>query len=208
MEISRRDRRALLLGGVGLGLIAMYFLAIEPLASAYAKLVADHDRLAAKVARRIHDNRKAEYYAGRLKEYEQTAGELSGPKPYDEQITAVGEQIIAAAQKSGVQLRGATPTAAVPWGNDPTLEMALFHIDGEVRWENLMTAGRGWENVFKFIANLYRIPGVLSVERLDLSGERKKGSPNDPSQGGKIALRLAVSVLVEATPSREEPWAR
>jgi hypothetical protein len=216
VALSTRDRRALILGGVGLGVIALYLLVIEPLADAYGELVGDHERLAARVARTIHDNRKAAYYAERLADYEQSAGELLPARPYDEQITAVGEQITAAAQQSGIQLQGFTPTSAVPWGQDPALALALFHIDAETSWPQLKRAASSWENVFKFVAALYRIPGVLSVERLDLSSETSRraggppgrGGPGGPSQGGKITLRLAVSVLVEATPQSEAMWAR
>ncbi len=206
MALSERDRKALVSGGVALGAIGLYVLLIEPLARAYADLVADHERLASKVARSVHVNRKAAYFAEQLAEYEQIAGELSPPKPYDEQITTIGEQIIAAAQKSGVQLRGSTPTAPVPWAEDPTLEMALFRIDAQA----------GWENVFKFIASVCRIPGVLSVEQLDLSGGPKKGGskgpkargPARPGGNGKITMRLTVSVLAAAPAKSEILWAR
>jgi type II secretory pathway component PulM len=213
MALSARDRRAAILGSVGLGLIGLYLLAIEPLAKAYEDLVSDHERLAAKVARTIRDNRKAEYFAERLADYEQTAGELSPPRPYDEQITTVGEQITAAAQQSGIQLQGFTPTSAVPWGEDPALELALFHIDAQTSWQQVTRAAASWENVFKFIASLYRIPGVLSIERLDLSSVASKGGPSEggpdgPGKGGKITLRLTVSVLVKAASKNEGPWAR
>ncbi|MCK4342714.1 MAG: type II secretion system protein M [Phycisphaerae bacterium] len=205
MALNARDRRALILGGVGLGLLALYFGLLEPAAKAYDDLAAEHERLAGQVARTLHNNQKAEYYAERLKEYEQTAGELVQPKPYDEQITTIGEQIMTAAQKSGLQLRSSTPSAAAPWGDDPALELATFQIDAEVAWPNAMASRPGWENVFKFIGNLYRIPGVLSVERLDLTGELMKGKPNDPNVGGKISVRLTVSVLAAAPSSDRAP---
>lgn len=217
MKLNDRDRRALILGGTALGLIVLYFGGIEPLAEAHDELVNEHDRLAGRVARAVRDNRKAEYFSEQIAEYEQAAGELSPPKPYDEQITTVGEQILATAQKSGIQLRGATPTAAVPWAEDPAFQMALFHIDAEA----------GWESVFKFVGSLYRIPGVLSVERLDLSSKAKKGGPSrggPPARGGppgrggggprggggssKVTMRLTVSVLVAAAEESDDPWAR
>ncbi len=209
MALSQRDRRALILGGVALGAISLYLLAIEPLAVAYADLTNEHDQLAGRIARTVHVHRKAAYLAEQIAEYTQQVGELSPPKPYDEQITTVGEQIIAAAQKSGVQLRGATPTAAVPWAEDPALSMALFHIDAEAKWSSLMDSDKGWTNVFKFIAAVYRIPGVLSVEQFNLStAAQQKGKSKGRQQGGTLALRLTVSVLTAAASESAEAWSR
>jgi hypothetical protein len=213
MALNERDRRAVTLGAVALAIIAAYFLVIEPLANAYDGLVAEHDRLAARVARAIQDNRKAEYYTKRIADYEQSSGELTPPPPYDEQITTVGGQIIAAAQKSGVQLKGFTPTAATIWAEDPALALASFHVDVEVQWPQPKRAAASWENVFKLIANLYRIPGVLSVERLDLSSPASKGGAGGPGgrrgpgKGGKIVVRLTISVLVKASAESDGPWA-
>lgn len=203
MALSEKDRRALVWGGLALGLIAAYFLAIEPLANAYDRLVTDHDRFAAQVARVMLANRKTEYFAERITEYEQTSGALSPPKPYDEQVTTVGERIVMAAQQSGIQLQGFAPAAATPWADDSAMEMALFHIDAETKWPNVMKSDTKWENVFKFIAGLYRIPGVLSVERLDLSSvQQKKGS------GGRLTVRLTLSVLAAASPKSDDLWAK
>lgn len=216
MALNERDRRAIQLGAVALAVIAAYFLVVEPLANGYDGLVAEHDRLATRVARSIQDNRKAAYYTQRLADYEQSSGALAPPPPYDEQITTVGGQIIAAAQKSGVQLKGFTPTAAAVWAEDPTLALASFHADVEVQWPQPKQAAASWENVFKFIASLYRVPGVLSVERLDLSSPASKGGaggpggprgPGGPGEGGKIVVRLTVSVLVKATSESDDPWA-
>ena len=80
-------------------------------------------------------------------------------------------------------------TGAKAWPENPSLEIASINIDAEA----------GWENVFKFVAALYRIPGVLSVERMDLPGKSKKG--------GKLTLRLTVSVLIKAAPRDEDRWA-
>ncbi len=179
MTLSERDRKALKMGVIGVALIASYILAIEPMAKAYANLQADHDRIAAKVARAMHNVRKVEYYTQRLAEYEEAVGELSPARPYDEQISSTGEQIITAAQQGGVQLQGFTPTAGVVWADDPTLQTVMFRIDAEA----------DWGNVFKFIRSLYRIPGVLSVESLDLS--------SDPEKGGKIKMGMTISALAK-----------
>jgi len=186
MEISERDKRALKLGGLGLGIIAAYFLVVEPLISSYDGLVADHKVLAAKVKRVIYENRKTKYLIERIAECEEKSGELLPPKPYSEQITTVGDKITTAAQKTGVEMKNSTRTAAKPWPDDPTLEMALIHVDAQA----------GWENVFKFIGELYRIPGVLSVEQMNLS--------SGPKKGGKITLTLTVSVLVQASPEGKQ----
>ena len=207
MELSTRDRRAVIFGGVGLGLIAVYFLGLEPLARAYGRLSSEHDRLAGRVARALYETQKAAYYTERIAQHEEAFGELVSPKPYDEQVTTVGAQILTAAQTNGLQLRGVTPAEAGPWADDPTLALALFHVDAEVMWENARTAGGSWEQVFKFIASVYRIPGVLSVERLDLSSDIKPGQAYDPNKPGKLTVRLTVSVLVGAHPGSSDPWA-
>jgi hypothetical protein len=99
-------------------------------------------------------------------------------------------------------------------------------IDAEVMWQNMPegageggpTAEAGWENVFKFIAALYRIPGLLSVEQMDLTvaagapGGGPPGMPpgmgGAPGQPGRLGTRLTASVLVAANPRSEERGAR
>ncbi|HEX2922532.1 MAG TPA: hypothetical protein VHS28_00710, partial [Chloroflexota bacterium] len=63
MALSQRDRRAILVGGVGLCLVLLYLFVIEPAALAYADLVAEHERLAGKVARAIYTQKKNAYLA-------------------------------------------------------------------------------------------------------------------------------------------------
>jgi type II secretory pathway component PulM len=181
MALSERDRRAVLMGGVGLGLVVLYLLVIEPLASGYAGMVAEHGRLAGQVARAVYSQKKNAYLARQVAEYEEKNGSLTAPKPFGEQISVVGEQIVAAAQARGVQLKGTTPAAGTAWQDDPTLEMAVVRIEAEAEWEK----------TFEFIAALYRVSGVLSVEQLEMT--------SDPKKGGKITLRLAVSVLASKT---------
>ena len=110
-------------------------------------------------------------------------------KRYSEQITTVGEQIVAAAQKNGVQLKGTTPSAVRAWPPDPTLQLAPVLIEADA----------DFEPVFKFIDALYRIDGVLSVESLDLTG--------DPKKGGKLKMRLTISVLVKSQQTGGARWA-
>ncbi len=185
MALSERDRRALVRGGIALGVIAVYFLGIDPLLAWYDALVSRHEANAASVARVITNQRKAGHYRDQVSEMEEEVGGLSTPKPYSEQITAMSEKVITAAQQSGLNLKGATPTAAIAWPEDPSLKQASILIDAEA----------GWENVFKFIAALYRTEGVLSVEQIELSGE-----------GGKV-VKLTISVLVKAPESSDDPWA-
>lgn len=181
MALSERDRRAVLMGGIGLGLVLLYLFVIDPLASGYAKLVAEHERLAARVARAVYSQKKNAYLAKQVAQYEENTGSLAAPKPYGEQVSAVGEQIVAAAQANGVQLKGTTPAAGIAWPDDATLEMAIVRIDGEAEWEK----------TFQFIAALYQVNGVLSVEQLEMT--------SDPKKGGKITLRLSISVLASKT---------
>ncbi len=186
MALSERDRRALILGGAALGIIAAYLLVVKPLVNGYHGLLREHDAVAQAAARKVYEQRKADYLTAAVKEWEDKAGTLSPPKPYSEQITAVGERIVAAAQESGVQLQGTTPSAASAWPGDGQVSQATMQIEAQ----------SNWESVFKFVAALYRIPGVVSVETMDLTGE--KG-------GEKLKLRLGVSVLV--APVSEKRWA-
>ncbi len=187
MVISERDRRAILLGVSALGLIAVYLLAIAPAVRGYRDLVDRHDRAESLVDRRIEKERKARVLAIRVKEWEAKAGEFEPARPYSEQISAVGERIVAAAQESGVNLQGTTPGTATPWPDDVRAAYTPVQIEAQA----------GWENVFKFVAALYRIPGVISVEQMDLNGEGK-GSEN-------LKVRLSISVLV--APASDKPWA-
>lgn len=185
MALNERDRRAVVMGGAGLGLIVLYMLVIEPMASGYASLVSQHDDLADRVARAVYTQKRNAHCARQVVEYEQKSGPLLPAKPYGEQMTSVVEQIVAAAGPAqapdSVKIKGATPAAPVAWAEDPSLAMAQIRIDAEA----------DWEKIFEFIASVYRIPGVLSVEQMELTG--------DPKKGGKIALRLSVSVLAKVS---------
>jgi len=202
MALTSRDRRALRYGAGGVALLVLYFFAVEPLAGGYFRLREEHQRLAIRLARRGYETQKAAYFAARLAEFERAGGALRPPRPYDQEIAALGEQIVAAAQQSGVQLSGATPTPAVPWGDDPTLALALVNLEAQVQWPAPLQADEIWANVFAFLQRLYRIPGVLSVERLDLASAVQQGG--GPVKGGTITLRLTVSVLVQAANEDEQ----
>lgn len=190
MAMTERDRKALKRGGVALGAIVMYFLVIEPVASGYDDLVATHTLLADQVKRAVYDNQKAKYEVKQVAKWEEKAGDLSPPKPYSEQITAVGTALVTAAQKGGVKIKNSAWTGPKPWADDVTLDIVSLRLDAEA----------GWENVFKFIAELYRIPGVLSIEQMGLTG--------DPKKGGKLSLRLTVSAMVKAASDTQEPWSK
>lgn len=207
MALNDRDRRALVLGGVGAGIVLAYLFVLEPAVGMYNGLVAEHDHLARQVARVARDTQQAAYYEKEIAQYESQHGPLGESQPFDKQLSLVGEQLIGAAQQSGLNLRGATPTAGPPWGDDPSLQLALFRIDAEVQWPNAQMAGQTWENVFKFIALAYRIPGVLSVERLDLSGDAPPGG-GDPRKPGKLTVQVTFSVLAQATEEGGGLWTR
>jgi hypothetical protein len=206
MALSQRDRRAITIGGGALAAIALYFFVLEPGTAAYARLTRDHSQLAQQIAGTIRDRDKAAYYEERLTEYEAVVGELAPPKPYDEQITTIGTKLLEAAGKAGVALHNANPSAATIWGEDPALSVARFHIDAEVAWKKAAQAPQKWESIYTFIQNVYQIPGVLSVEQFDLTADIEKKPPNDPNLGGKLMLRLVVSVLTESSPEEESPW--
>ena len=190
MALTNRDRRALILGGTALAAVVLYVLLIEPVVSAYDQMVDEHDALAARIGRVLYDNQQAKYFTEQVAEWEQAYCELGEPKRYDEQITTVSGQIVAAAQSSGIKLGRTSPASGTPWADDPKLQMALIHLDAE----------GGWEKVFKFVAALYRIQGLLSVEHLDLSAEPKKPD--------KIKINLTVSVLALAAEASEDLWAK
>ncbi|MEP0842258.1 MAG: type II secretion system protein M [Phycisphaerae bacterium] len=177
--MSPRDRRALILGGAALGLIGLYFGVLEPAGGWYARLRRQHAAQADRIREAVNAARRLASFQDQIQEWQERTGPLVPRRGYSEQITAVGGRIIAAAGENQVQLQGATPTAPTPWPDDRRLEQALIHVDGQAEWEN----------VFKFIAALYRIEGILSVEQLELTGEGK---------GGPIKLRVSVSVLMTA----------
>lgn len=206
MALSTRDRRALVAGAVGLGVLGVYFLGIEPAARAYGRLSDGHDRLAAQLARARQNQAKAAYYRQRIADFEKDTGELLPPRPAAEQMTAVAAALMTAAQQSGVQLRTVTPAAPSPWGDDPALALAVLQVDAEVGWPKADLSAQAWSNIFKFMRQAYRIPGVLSVERCDLGSELPPGPPNNPNAGGKINVRLTISVLTAAAREDDAPW--
>jgi len=180
MVLSDRDRRALKLGGTVLAVAAAYFLVIDPLWGWYDARASQHSRATEQVARAVGRQRKADYYARQVADWEDKSGRLTTPEPYARQITEVSGRIMAAAQQAGVQVKGTTPTAPAVWPDDPTLQRASILIEADAEWEG----------VFRFIAGLYQSEGILSIEELDLSGDAKKG--------GRINLKLTVSFLVQA----------
>ena len=180
MVLNKRDRRALKLGGTALAVMAVYFFGIEPLWGWYDARVSVHSRATEQVARAVGRQRKADYYAHQVADWESKAGRLTTPRPYAQQITEVSGRIMAAAQQAGVQVKGTTPTAPAVWPDDPSLQRASILIEAEAEWES----------VFRFIAGLYQAEGILSVEEVDLSGDAKKG--------GRLNLKLTVSFLVQA----------
>jgi len=186
MALIERDRRALILGGGALVVLAVYFLGIEPLWGWYDGLVSGHTGAANEVARIVGNEREARYYATQIPEWEEQVGKLSVPKPFAEQVTAVSERIVAAAAESGLQLKGASPGAPVAWADDPGLQRASILIDAEA----------DWEKVFKFIAALYRSEGILSVEQMELSSKK----------GKKLTVKLTVTFLVQAPAEGRNPW--
>ncbi|NLX07909.1 MAG: type II secretion system protein M [Phycisphaerae bacterium] len=188
MNLTQRDKRALTLGAIGLAAIAGYLLIIEPALTSYDELRATHAANAAKVAKLLLDRQKSVYLSTKLDQWREKAGEFAPPDEYGRRMTVVGDGLVAAVQRGGLQLKHSTWSATRSWNEDPTLALAMLQIDGEA----------GWENVFKFIAELHRIPGVLSIESLDLSG--------DPKKGGNLTVRMTVSVLVKAAEKGPKRW--
>lgn len=190
MALSDRDRRALALGGAGLLLIGVYVFGIEPAWAWYDGIVAEHESQAARLARVRSNEAKADYYARQIEQWEKEVGALSPPRLYSEQVSAVTEKIISAAQPNGTELKGLSPAAPAVWPEDPKYDRAAVLIDAEA----------GWPDVFKFIDALYHIEGVLSVEQLEFAG--------DPKKGGKLGVKLNVSVLVLAPEDSQGGWSR
>ncbi len=186
MEITQRDRRALVYGGLGLGIIFLYLFVVEPLLDRYDKLVLEHKTLSAKLAHSMRDSKKVKYLSEYVKSEEERTGTISNLRPYSEQITAMSEKIMTAGQ-CGVRIKNSSWVAPRLWPEDPKLEMAQIQIDAE----------GDWEAVCRFLAALYKTDGVFSVEQMDLSGK-----------GGRITLKLTVSVLVQATLSEKDRWTR
>ncbi len=190
MAISARDRRALIVGGAAIALIAVYVKIVEPAWTRYDRMVSDHATASLRLAQGVYDRQKQAHQREQVREWEEKSGPLGAPKPYAEGITAIGSQIVAAGQSGGVELQGTTPGAGTPWVDDPQLQQSIIQIEGKA----------DWENVFKFIAALYRIEGVLSVEQMDLS-------VSDPKKPGKLNLRLNVSVLLQGEKGGGVKWA-
>jgi hypothetical protein len=190
MEISPRDRRALVMGVCALAVIVLYFAVLEPVWGWYDRMADAHATAALRLGQAVYDRQKQVHQREQVREWEAVSGSLGAPKLYAEGMTYIGAQIIAAGQSSGVELQGTSPGAGAPWVEDPRLQQSVIQIDGKA----------DWENVFKFITALYRIEGVLSVEQMDLS-------ISDPKKPGKLNLRLSVSVLLQGESGGGAKWA-
>ena len=189
MTMSERDRRALILGGVGLGAVALYLLAIEPALLRYNQLVVDHRRNSAQTNKINLENKQAKYYADRITEWEEQVCELSEPKSLSVQVTKLREQIISAAKSSGAKLKGSTSVTETTWDADQRLRKILMRLEAEA----------GWEDAFKFVDALYKIENVISVEELDLKGDEKSG--------GRLTVTLTLSVLAKPDSEAQKTWA-
>jgi hypothetical protein len=180
MALSPRDRRALVLGGAGLAAILGYLFVIEPLWDRYDALVTRHQHLETQLTQAARKRQREQVARQRIADWEARTAALVQPRPYGEQITRISDGIVSASQQTSAQVRNANWAAPTVWPEDPALEMTVVRLEAEA----------DWEAVFRFIDALYRLDGVLSVEELDLS--------TDPRKGGKVTMRLTVSVLLAA----------
>ena len=124
MALSERDRRALIMGAAVLVLLAVYIKGIRPLSAWHDGLVTVHAADAHSVDRILADQDKAARWKKQIEKREPEVGELMPPAVYSEQITRLTEQILAAAGKSGVELKESTPSAATSWPEDPALQQS------------------------------------------------------------------------------------
>ncbi len=180
MKLSERDRRAVLLGAAGLGLLVAYLYGVEPGLDWYEHLRADHERASGQLAKQAYEAQERVFLAGQVARWEQGSGVIERPRPYSEEVTRLGARIVAAAQESGVELKGSSSTPPVPFMDDAALDMVTLLVDFNCQWEQF----------FKFVDAMYKTPGVLSVEQASING--------DPKKGGKLDVKLTVSVLVKA----------
>ncbi|MFA5864577.1 MAG: hypothetical protein WC975_07795 [Phycisphaerae bacterium] len=189
MKINEKDRRAIIFGVAGLGVILLYLLIVGPLIDSYDTLIGTHQQLSSKVGKILRDNKKTKYLSETIKAWEDKTGCQTAVKPYSEQITVLGDRIMTAGQ-CGVQIKNSNWVAPRIWPDDPSLEMAQIQLEAEGDWERVCT----------FLAALYRTDGIFSIERMDLQGSPKKD--------GKVTVRLTVSVLVEAGKQHKDNWTR
>jgi hypothetical protein len=179
MELTKRDRRAMIFGGAGLAVILIYLWMIEPMLNRYDELTAEHDRLSARAASLLGDERAKPAMEKYIGECESKVGPMAVPGVYSNEITQVGDRIMTAGQ-CGVQIKNTRWISPRPWFDDPKLSMAMVQIDCEGQWES----------VCKFLAALYRTEGIFSVEQMDMTGDAQKG--------GMVTMKLTVSVIVQS----------
>jgi hypothetical protein len=179
MELTKRDRRAVIWGGAGLAVILVYLWLIEPVLNRYDALAAEHTRLGAQAASLLGDERAMPAMEKYIGDCETKVGPMAVPGLYSSEMTKVGDKIMTAGQ-CGVQIKNTRWISPRPWFDDPKLSMAMVQIDCEGQWES----------VCKFLAALYRTEGIFSVEQMDMAGEAQKG--------GTITMKLTVSVIVQS----------
>jgi type II secretory pathway component PulM len=189
MEISSRDKRAIVFGAIGIAIIAVYLCAVEPALAAYDRICGEHCRLTDRVTKALRENDSTRLARGAsaLAEAEKRYGAISTPKGYSEQMTCVSDRITTAGQ-CGVQIKNTSWIAAKQWPDDAGLQMAQVQIDAEGDWDSLC----------RFLAALNHTEGVLSVEQIDIGA----GSP------GRLHSRLTLSVLVQADTQTKDRWTR
>lgn len=184
MELTKRDRRAVVWGGSGLVIVLVYLWMIEPVLNRYDEMRVGHAIFSSHVASLIQDQRATPVMEKYISDCESKVGPISEPELYSGEITKVSDNIMTAGQ-CGVQIKNTRWIAPRPWAMDPKLSMAQVQIDCEGQWES----------VCKFLTALYRTSGIFSVEQMDMSGDVQKG--------GMITMKLTVSVIVRSAPQAQ-----
>jgi hypothetical protein len=184
MELTKRDRRAIVWGGIGLGIVLIYLWIIEPVMDRYGEMTADHAILSSRVSAMIRDQRAMPVMEKYVRDCEGKVGPMAEPEFYSGEITKVSDNIMTAGQ-CGVQIKNTRWIAPKPWPTDPKLSMAQVQIDCEGQWENIC----------RFLGALYRTAGIFSVEQMDMAGDVQKG--------GMITMKLTVSVIVRSAPQEQ-----
>jgi len=183
-SLTDKDKRALVMGAVGLAVIIAWFGIVEPVGSA---LVSGRRRSGTGLAnlRRL-DNRTSRYGA-RMKELRELMARANlADEPVEEplQSNRVTDAILKAAKASKIKVKSARSNAPEPLDDFEAYQAVRINVSLDGTFGTL--AG--------FLAKLETTPGVVGVIDIRIAGQSKPG---------QVTTTLAVMTLAKP-PKGEE----
>jgi Tfp pilus assembly protein PilO len=183
VALNERDKRAIRWGGPAIGLLFAAIFVFGPLLDRWDAMTAEHDSLVEQSANHFDQLTMKRRMQRSIASLEEEIGPFQEPLEYNRQITRLDKAVGEAAKKSGVALKVVRRQESEAIRGFTAYRMAGVRIQLDAPLGKLA----------EFLHRLEQTPGVVSVERLDLTADPKK--PN------QISTQMRISTFV--LPQRE-----